>query len=121
MRPCRRTSAAVSIQAAWRSFRVRQHLGLSRRVLQRRAAVCLQRWWRMRLYKCHLRMLEATSMLVDSLSVMTLAPTLCLTLLSARLLGFARSRTVPCLPSHFLQWAFVTTPAGVSGATRLTI
>ena len=113
--PCltlRPLAAAVTIQSAWRAHKHRRTACILQRVLCRRAAVCLQRGWRTRLWLSHLRMLEVAAMLVDSFAAMTLAPTLCLTLLAARLVGLTQHRVYPCLPGHRLMFAFCKESSG---------
>jgi IQ calmodulin-binding motif len=125
MRDCSGLAAATSIQAAWRArqararlpltsawLRGRAGLPLTALVLRHRAALCLQRAWRGRLFRQHLHALAAAATLVQSLSTMSLVPSLCLTLLSARMLGLARGRLGPCLPGHRLQFAFVESSGG---------
>jgi hypothetical protein len=52
-------SAAVAIQATWRSYACRRALrpSLASRVVRRRAAVCLVRWWRATLLRKRVAML----------------------------------------------------------------
>ena len=109
---CRVPAAVVSIQAAWRAHSFRTALPLTQCVLRHRAALCLQRAWRSRLWTQHLRALAAAATLVQSLSVMSIVPSLCLTLLSARMLGLARQRTGNVLPCHRLRWAFHAVTGG---------
>jgi len=106
-----RPAAALAIQAAWRAHRHRATLRIARRVLERRAAVCLQRWWRMRLWRAHLSMLAAAAMLVD-VTTDTLTPALCLTLLSARLIGLAQNRMAACMPGHRFLFSFDKATSG---------
>lgn len=92
----------------------REGLNLTKLALQHRAASCIQRAWRSHLFLSHLRCLDAASALMDSMAAMTLIPTLCLTLLSARMLGLASQRKAGCLPMQCLQWGYMSTDGGLS-------
>lgn len=43
----KRVKAACTVQAIWRGHRVRKHRTLAMQVIERRAALIVQRWWRM--------------------------------------------------------------------------
>lgn len=53
-------AAAVTIQAAWRAFSARKHIDppVSTRLVRRRAALALQRWWKNILFKMRFRQLD---------------------------------------------------------------
>jgi hypothetical protein len=116
---CRQSGAATSIQAAWRSHAARQKLGLTLRTLNHRAALCIQRAWRSRLFLLHCRCLDAASLLMDALASVTLLPALCLTLLSTRMLGLAAQRASNCLPLQRLQWSYLSSGGGALQAAGL--
>ena len=108
----RAVSAAVSIQAAWRAHRMRCVLPLTATVVRHRAALCVQRAWRGRLMRQHTHALAAAAALAQALSALSIVPSLCLTLLSARMLGMTQARAHQCLPGHRLQWSFLETTGG---------
>eukprot|EP00753_Platysulcus_tardus_P018711 PLAT7005.4.p1 GENE.PLAT7005.4~~PLAT7005.4.p1 ORF type:complete len:1245 (+),score=602.54 PLAT7005.4:253-3735(+) len=59
-RSVRLLTAALRIQAAWRAFHCRQRLRPNAfdRLVNLRASLCLQRWWRMRGFRWRMRYLE---------------------------------------------------------------
>ena len=69
------------------------------------------------LFQSHTRCMDAASVLMDSMSALTLIPTLCLTLLSARMLGLSSQRRASCLPLQQLQWGFLSDGGGVISCT----
>jgi hypothetical protein len=106
-------AAAVSIQAAWRSFLHRQRLHLTSAVLNRRAAICIQRAWRSVLFQRHCRALSAVQLLLQTSQVLTYVPSLCLTLRGARMIALAQGRRCNALPGQKLRWAFLEGSGGM--------
>lgn len=115
----RKIASTVSIQSAWRAHTVRLARDVTGRTIRRRAVVCIQRAWRSRLFLAHLRSLEAAQLLMHSMSAVTVVPNLCLTLLSARMLGLCLQRRSHCLPLHRLKWGYLQTTGGVSASHTL--
>ncbi|KAL3138717.1 hypothetical protein ABBQ32_006471 [Trebouxia sp. C0010 RCD-2024] len=71
--------AAVTIQAHWRGRAERQRLGaLLPQLLSRRAAVCIQRVWRIYLLRRRIEMLSAVSLQVKALTSMRSTDVVCL-------------------------------------------
>jgi hypothetical protein len=67
-----RVKAACTVQAAWRGIKLRKESDLPLRAIRRRAAVSIQRWWRMIKFNIRLTALTLLRSLLSSFQIPTL-------------------------------------------------